>query len=313
MNIVFFGSDDFAVPSLRALTAEDSVRVAAVVTSPDRPAGRGMTMTPTPIKIAADELNIPVYQPIKPAAMAPLLRESGVQAMVVCAYGYLLSRRTLAAPRFGGINIHASLLPKWRGASPVEKAILAGDKTTGVSIMEMDCGLDTGGILMREEIPIANQTGGELRNQLADIGAKLIAATMRDLRNLPSIPQDDSQATYAPKITKDDARINWNQSAEELERQVRAFSPSPGAFAFYGDELIKIHRAEIAEKIRSGDSPSGVVLKIGDGKIAVQCGGKSALELLSLQRAGGRILSADEFLRGRQIAVGGRFLCDSPR
>ena len=227
MNIVFFGSDDFAVPSLRALTAEDSVRVAAVVTSPDRPAGRGMTMTPTPIKIAADELNIPVYQPIKPAAMAPLLRESGVQAMVVCAYGYLLSRRTLAAPRFGGINIHASLLPKWRGASPVEKAILAGDKTTGVSIMEMDCGLDTGGILMREEIPIANQTGGELRNQLADIGAKLIAATMRDLRNLPSlfrrtIPKPLTRLK-SPKTTRAligiKARKNWKDKCGRFRRR----------------------------------------------------------------------------------------------
>jgi methionyl-tRNA formyltransferase len=280
--------------------------VALVLTQPDRPAGRGLRPAPSPVKRFATAHAIPVLQPrtLKSAPELQEVRALRPDALVVAAYGLLLPAALLEAGRHGALNVHASLLPRWRGAAPIQRALLAGDAKTGISIMQMDAGLDTGPVLLQKRIPItpADDTG-TLYNKLAALGAETMAAVLADIgagRARPS-PQHESGATYAPKITKAETRLNWARPARELERAIRAFRPAPGAFALLDGEPVKIWRAEVFDA--TGEPGR---LRLADGKLVAACG-EQALAISELQRGGARALSAAEFLRGRPLSAGARF------
>ena len=280
--------------------------VALVLTQPDRPAGRGLRPAPSPVKRFATAHAIPVLQPrtLKGAPKLQEVRALRPDALVVAAYGLLLPAALLEAGRHGALNVHASLLPRWRGAAPIQRAILAGDAETGISIMQMDAGLDTGPVLLQKHIPIAPADDtGTLQNKLAALGAEMMAAVLADIaagRARPS-PQPENGATYAPKITKAETRLNWARPARELERAIRAFRPVPGAFALLDGEPVKIWRAEVFD----ATGEPGRLCLVG-GKLVATCG-EQALAVSELQRGGARALSAAEFLRGRPLSPGARF------
>lgn len=297
MRIIFMGTPDFAVPALRALHAAGH-EVACVYTQPPRAAGRGKTMTPTPVQVAAEKLGLPVRSPVS-------LKSSDAQAgfaaldahvAVVAAYGLILPQAVLDAPLFGCLNIHASLLPRWRGAAPIHRAVMAGDAETGVTIMQMEAGLDTGPMLHKVTAPIAHKTTGDLTAELAELGAAAMVEVLADLAAFPPEPQDDAAAIYAPKIDKAEARIDWNESAEVIERKVRGLAPFPGAWFELGEERVKLLLAEVVD---SAGAP-GTVL---DADFAIACG-SGAIRPLRLQRAGKPVLAREEFLRGRPVAAG---------
>ncbi len=297
LRVAFMGSPDFAVPALRALHAAGH-EVAAVYCQPPRPAGRGQKETPCPVHRAALDLGLPVRTPSRVkrdtaehAAFAAL----GLDVAVVAAYGLILPPAMLAAPRRGCLNIHASLLPRWRGAGPIQAAVLAGDAETGITIMRMEEGLDTGPMLLREAIPLGPRaTTPEVHDALAALGAKLILRALEE--DPPSVPQPEAGVTYAPKIVKEDGRLDWTQPAAALDRRVRALNPWPGAFFTQGSETIRVLAAEPAE----GKGPPGTVL---DTAPTIACG-EAALRLLRLQRAGRAALPAAEFLRGHPLPPG---------
>ena len=300
MRLAFMGSPDFAVPALRALVAAGH-EVAMVYAQPPRPAGRGQRETPCPVHRAALELGLPVRTPgrvRKDAAEHAAFAALGLDAAVVAAYGLILPPAMLDAPRRGCLNIHASLLPRWRGAAPIHAAVLAGDAETGITIMRMDAGLDTGAMLLREATPIGpRDTTADLHDRLAGIGARLILRALEE--DPPAVPQPEAGVTYAPKLTKADAALDWNQPAGALERRVRAMTPWPGAQCRLGTEAIRVLAAEVAPSDEA--SPPGTVL---DGLPRVACGGGTALRLLRLQRAGRGPLDADAFLRGFPLPPG---------
>jgi methionyl-tRNA formyltransferase len=244
------GSPDFAVPVLNALAG--AYPLAGVITQPDRPAGRGMTLVPPPVKQAAQALGIPVLQPEKlrlPEAMA-CLRDWNPDLIVVAAFGQILRPEVLDLPRYGCLNVHASLLPRWRGAAPIQAALLAGDVETGITIMKMDSGVDTGPLLSRQSLPIVpDDTAGTLFEKLAPLGAELLLDTLPNYleEKLQSRPQENEGATYAPMLSKDDERLDFNRPAVELERQIRALNPSPGAFFDWHGAPLKVWRARIRE------------------------------------------------------------------
>jgi methionyl-tRNA formyltransferase len=305
MRIVFAGTPEFAVPALIAVAAAQ--QVARVLTQPDRPAGRGLAATASPVKQAAARLGLPVLQPatLKTPDLQAELRVLAPDALVVAAYGLILPQAVLDIPRLGAINIHASLLPRWRGAAPIQRALLAGDRETGISIMRMEAGLDTGPLLLREAVAIGpDDTAGTLHDRLAALGAQLVAAALDGLARgtIAATPQPAEGATYAAKLAKHEARIDWTRPAAELERQVRAFNPFPGATARLRGTEIKIWRAAVTE---AAGEP-GVVLALDPAAIVVACG-RGALRLEELQRAGGKRLLAREFLRGFALAAGERF------
>ncbi|MGE5794351.1 MAG: methionyl-tRNA formyltransferase [Bacteroidota bacterium] len=305
MRIVFAGTPEFAVPALIAVAAAQ--QVARVLTQPDRPAGRGLTATASPVKQAAARLGLPVLQPatLKAPDVQAELRALAPDALVVAAYGLILPQAVLDIPRLGAINIHASLLPRWRGAAPIQRALLAGDRETGISIMRMEAGLDTGPVLLREAVAIGpDDTAGTLHDRLAALGAQLVVAALDGLARgtIAATPQPAEGATYAVKLAKHEARIDWTRPAAELERQVRAFNPFPGATARLRGTEIKIWRAAVAD---AAGEP-GVVLALDSAAIVVACG-CGALRLEALQRAGGKRLPAREFLRGFALAAGERF------
>jgi methionyl-tRNA formyltransferase len=305
MRIVFAGTPDFAVPALEAVAAAQ--QVALVLTRPDRPAGRGLTATASPVKQAAACLGLPVLQPatLKRPDVQGELRALAPDALVVAAYGLILPQAVLDIPRLGAINIHASLLPRWRGAAPIQRALLAGDRVTGISIMRMEAGLDTGPVLLREAVAIGpDHTAGTLHDRLAALGAQLVVAALDGLARgtIAATPQPAEGATYAAKLAKHEARIDWTRSAAELERQVRAFNPFPGATARLRGTEIKIWRAAVAE---AAGEP-GAVLALDPAALVVACG-RGALRLEELQRAGGKRLPAREFLRGFALGAGERF------
>jgi len=306
MRLVFAGTPRFAVPALEALAAAGH-EVAAVLTQPDRPAGRGLAAAAGPVKQAAQRRGVLVLQPptLKDAAVQARLADLAPDALVVAAYGLILPQAVLDIPRLGALNIHASLLPRWRGAAPIERALLAGDPVTGVCIMQMDAGLDTGPVFLREELPITSgDTAGTLHDKLATLGARLLVAALDGLASgaLRPTPQPTDGVTCAAKIEKHETRLDWSRSASEVERQVRAFNPAPGAGArLRGDEL-KIWRATV---VATPGAP-GAVLTAGADGISVACG-DGALRLEELQRAGGRRLPAAAFLRGFPLAPGDRF------
>jgi len=297
MRIVFMGTPDFAVPTLDALLAAGH-EVAAVYTQPPRPAGRGKALAPSPVQKRAEEAGLPVRTPAslkgadEQAAFAALAADVGV----VAAYGLILPEPILAAPRSGCLNVHASLLPRWRGAAPIQRAILAGDALTGVTIMQMEKGLDTGPMLGALPAEIGRKTAGELTAELAELGATLMVRVLGLWPEVGRMPQRDERATYAPKIAKEEAKLDFDRSAEEVERQVRAFNPAPGAYFEYEGERIKVLAAELSE--RSGTP--GTVLDHG---LTIACAAGSIVPSL-IQRAGKAAMMPAELLRGFAIPAG---------
>lgn len=303
MNIVFAGTAPFAVPSLHALLAAGHA-VRAVYTQPDRPAGRGRKLSPSAVKLAALAAGIDVFQPssLRSAGAAAELAAFAPDLLVVVAYGLILPPAILAVPRLGALNVHGSLLPRWRGAAPVERALLAGDVQTGVCIMQMDVGLDTGPVFLeRRELIRPDDTGGSLRERLAQLGAEGLVEVAAGLEAGDAVarPQPAEGACYAAKIDKREAQLDWAQPAQVLERTVRAFAPAPLAWTVWRGQRLRIGGAQLG----AGSGPPGQVLTVGPQGIEVACSAGS-LRLTALQPAGGRMLSAPEFLAGRRIAPG---------
>lgn len=298
LDLVFMGTPDFAATILGALIVAGH-RVQAAYSQPPRPAGRGHKLQPSPVQALAEKHGISVRCPTS-------LREPEVQAefaalgadvAVVAAYGLILPKAILDAPRHGCLNVHASLLPRWRGAAPVQRAILAGDRETGVTIMQMDEGLDAGAMLLREAVAIGPETtAGALTEALAALGGRLIVAALDRLDTLTPQPQPDAGVIYAKKLSRDEARLNWQLPAGQLERQVRAFDPWPGAFFLFGDERIRVLAAEVA----AGDGVPGAVL---DERLTIACG-EGALRPTRLQRAGRGAMDVADLLRGFAIPPG---------
>jgi len=312
MKIIFAGTPEFAALALKALLAAQQ-QVVLVLTQPDRPAGRGMKSAASPVKQLAMRHGIEVAQPhtLKDGQIQEFLRKYGADVMVVAAYGLILPQAVLDIPRLGAINIHASLLPRWRGAAPIQRALLAGDRETGVCIMRMDVGLDTGPVLLREALPIkADDTAQTLHDRLAALGARLIVQTMDGLERgvLTPRPQEANGITYAHKLDKAEARINWAEPAAAIDRQIRAFSPFPGAHSLLGAAELKIWSATLdpATRFAIPDALPGEVLAVGNDGMKVACGG-GALNVLQLQRPGGKRLPVADFLRGFAVAPGDRF------
>lgn len=305
MRVVFAGTPDFAERALAGLV-DAGHEVALVLTQPDRPAGRGLKPIQSPVKRFALARRIPIDQPesLKSSEPAARIAAASPQAVVVAAYGLILPPPLLGLAPFGAINIHASLLPRWRGAAPIQRAIMACDTQTGITIMRMDSGLDTGPMLMRRAIPIApDDDAGSLHDKLAALGAEMIVETLAGLGDgrVQAIPQPAAGVSYAHKLRKTDAAIDWSRSAAELSCLVRALRPAPGAVSRLGGEMLKVWDAQAQE----GAGPPGQVIAVSERGVAVACG-RGVLLLRRLQRAGGKPLNAAEFLRGRPIAVGER-------
>jgi len=299
MRIIFMGTPDFAVPALDALVAAGH-DIVAVYSQPPRPAGRGKAPRPSPVHARAEALGLAARTPVSlrdPAEQAAFAALNADIA-VVAAYGLILPKPILAAPRLGCLNIHASLLPSWRGAAPIQRAILAGDRETGVTIMQMEAGLDTGPMLARATTAVDVKTAGELTAELAGKGAQLMVEVLADLPAYPPEPQPADGVTYAAKIDKAESRIDFSRPAIEVERQIRAFNPAPGAWVAFGEERIKILVADI--ELQSG--AAGTVL---DDQFLIACGSGSIRPTL-VQRAGKGAMATMEMLRGFAIATGTR-------
>ncbi len=303
MRIVFAGTPEFAVPSLRA--AAQRGEVVAVYTQPDRPAGRGRGLQASPVKLEAVQRGIPVLQPetLRTQLSRDALRALQPDLMVVVAYGLLLPQSILDIPKHGCWNVHASLLPRWRGAAPIQRAIEAGDAETGVCLMQMEKGLDTGPVLLSQHTPIGvAETGGELHDRLAVLGAQVLSDGLGLLRagmKPVAVPQPDAGATYAAKLDKAEAKLDWTRPAEALARKVRAFQPWPVAEAQLDGERVRIHAAE-ALPLAHGAPPGTVLLARREG-IDVACG-EGALRLLRVQREGGRPVAVSDYLNARPLA-----------
>jgi len=271
----------------------------AVYTQPDRPAGRGRKLKPSPVKQLAQEHQCPVLQPatLKTAENIEVLRGFDADVMVVAAYGLLLPPEVLSLPRYGCLNIHASLLPRWRGAAPIQRAILAGDTESGITIMQMDAGLDTGAMLLKKSCPIAPQeTSASLHDRLAELGAQAIVEALNQLSDLEPAPQDESQVTYANKLSKSEALIDWHNSAEVLARQVRAFNPWPVAQTIVNGQTLRIWTAQ--PQTEQAEATAGTVIRCDKQGIDVACG-KGVLRITCLQPAGSKSMDAAAFINGR--------------
>ena len=303
MRIVFMGTPDFSVPSLSALIAQGH-EIVAVYTRAPKAAGRGMAERRSPVHELADRFGLPVFTPktLRSAEAAALFASHGADVAVVVAYGLLLPKAILEAPKFGCLNLHGSLLPRWRGAAPIQRALMAGDPETGVMVMQMDEGLDTGAIGLAEHIPVpVAMTAGDLHDAMMQIGADLLVRALSALErgSLHFIPQTSEGVLYAQKIDKAESKIIWGLPAQELHNHIRGLSPFPGAF-FEGDfgrglERVKVLRAAVVE----GAGPAGTVI----GPLTIACG-VGALQLLNVQRAGKGPVSAEEFLRGTKVPPG---------
>jgi methionyl-tRNA formyltransferase len=317
MRVAFAGTPEFARVALEGLHVA-GFPVPLVLTQPDRPSGRGMKLQPSPVKQFAQSHGIPVAQPRSlrqegkypddAAAAREALLQARPDVLVVAAYGLILPQWVLDLPRLGCLNIHASLLPRWRGAAPIHRAIEAGDAETGVTIMQMDAGLDTGDMLLKERVPVApDETTGSLHDKLAALGARMTveALELAACGGLRAVKQPTQGVTYAHKIDKAEAAIDWSQSAETIERRIRAFDPFPGATARIGAEMVKVWRARAVPG--RGTAAPGTVVAIDEHGIGVACGDASRLEITELQRAGGKRLPAADFLRGFPLEIGTRF------
>jgi methionyl-tRNA formyltransferase len=303
-RLIFAGTPEFAVPSLQILL-DNGYSLVAVYTQPDRPAGRGRQLRASPLKTRAQAAGIPVYQPttLRDPAMQAELAALQPDLLVVAAYGLILPPEVLAIPRVDCINVHASLLPRWRGAAPIHWSLLSGDAETGISIMRMEAGLDTGPVFTQAACPIPpGITGGELHDGLAMLGAMLLHATLPDIlsRRLAPQPQDDALATYAPKLNKTDLELDWNQPALELERRVLAFNPWPVTHTRLEDSILRIWRAA-ADEAEPVTAPPGTVLREDASGIVVATG-SGVLRLTEVQLPGGKPMPAAAFLNARRLA-----------
>jgi methionyl-tRNA formyltransferase len=306
MRIVYLGTPAFAVPPLQSLIQAGHA-VAGVVTRVDKPAGRGRQLTPPAVKVAAEQAGLPVFQPkrVREPASIEVIRAMGPEAIVVAAYGQILPKELLALPRHGCINIHASLLPAYRGAAPINWAIINGEAESGITIMQMDEGLDTGAILAQERIPIEpGDTAGDLTEKLSVLGSRMIVDALARIGEggIAAVPQDPARATLAPLLRKEDGLIDWRLSARELHDRVRGLSPWPGAYGFLDGKLIKVLRTEPAD----GEGEPGVLYAPGRNSLSAGTG-KGMLRILSLQPEGKRPMTAAEFLRGHGGVSGKRF------
>ncbi len=306
MRLLFAGTPRFASAALAALI-EAGHEIPLVLTKPDRPAGRGHRPAQSEVKQLAARRGIQVYQPVslKDEKVQTRLQEQGAQAMMVAAYGLILPKAVLGLFPLGCINIHASLLPRWRGAAPIQRAILAMDQSTGVCIMQMDEGLDTGPVILSQSLAIgARETGGTLHDKLSALGSQLIVKALSDLAagSARLRPQATEGATYARKISKEEARIDWSQNADELDAKIRAFDPVPVAFTELAGESLRIWRATVLGG-SPGETAPGRILAASSNGIDVACG-KGVLRIMELQKAGGRRLCVPEFLRGQPVPVG---------
>lgn len=313
LRVIFAGTPEFAADALAQILAAGHT-VPLVLTQPDRPAGRGMKLQASAVKQLAVQHNIPVAQPKslrldgkypdEAAAAQAAIADAKADVMVVAAYGLILPQWTLDAPRLGCLNIHASLLPRWRGAAPIHRAIEAGDAQTGVVIMQMDAGLDTGDMLLSDVLDIApDDTTASLHDRLADMGGALVVRALADAQagRLHAVKQPEAGITYAHKIEKTEAAVNWQQSADTIGRRVRAFNPFPAASAQLGTDIIKLWRATVENTAHN--KPAGTVISADEHGVRVACG-EGVLCVTELQRAGGKRLNAADFLRGFPIVAG---------
>ena len=305
MKVIFAGTPDFAAAALKAIAAA-GFEIPLVLTQPDRPKGRGMQLAPSPVKQAALELGLRVAQPEKlrnNAEALQMLKEVEADVMVVAAYGLILPQDVLDTPKHGCLNIHASLLPRWRGAAPIQRAIEAGDAETGVCIMQMDIGLDTGDVVSEHRYAIQpTDTANEVHDALMNLGAAAIVADLQQLKTegrLKSVKQPEEGVTYAQKLSKEEARINWSESAAVIERKIRAFNPVPAAWVEYQGKPMKIWRAEaVAQQGRAGE-----VLSCSADGLVVACG-ENALKITELQPSGSKRMPIAAFAAGHKIEVG---------
>ena len=305
MKVIFAGTPDFAAAALKAIAAA-GFEIPLVLTQPDRPKGRGMQLAPSPVKQAALELGLRVAQPEKlrnNAEALQMLKEVEADVMVVAAYGLILPQDVLDTPKHGCLNIHASLLPRWRGAAPIQRAIEAGDAETGVCIMQMDIGLDTGGVVSEHRYAIQpTDTANEVHDALMNLGAEAIVADLQQLKTegrLKSVKQPEEGVTYAQKLSKEEARINWNESAAVIERKIRAFNPVPAAWVEYQGKPMKIWRAEVvAQQGRAGE-----VLSCSSDGLIVACG-ENALKITQLQPSGSKRMDIAAFAAGHTVEAG---------
>ena len=301
LKVIFMGTPHFAGPALLALV-EAGHEVVAVYTQPPRPAGRGKQLQPSAVQRQAEALGIAVRSPRTLRDLAAQADFAALEAdiAVVAAYGLILPQTVLDAPKHGCLNIHASLLPRWRGAAPIHRAVLAGDPVTGVTIMQMEAGLDTGPMLAVARTPVDDKTGGELTAELAELGASLMIAVLADLPGHPPTPQPALGATYAAKIDKAETRIDFSHAAEQIERQIRAFAPAPGAWFELAGERYRV----LAARVIAREGAPGTTL---DDQLTIACG-HAALRPALIQRAGRPVMPVEELLRGRAIAAGTRIV-----
>jgi methionyl-tRNA formyltransferase len=312
MKILFFGTPDFSVPTLKALLEIPGVTVGAVITQPDRPAGRGGAIKQSPIKEVAISHNIPVFQPTSLrkefASLRPQLEACGPFDLgIVIAFGQILPKEVLEFPSLGCVNIHASLLPRWRGAAPIQRALQAGDAETGVCLMKMDEGLDTGAVYSRATVAIeVDDTGGSLHDKLAELGAQKLVDDLQGIASgeLNAVSQPVEGITYAAKIKTEECKIHWALSAKEIALAVRAFSPFPGAFTMWHGKRLKILFAADARRHQATPREPGTILNAHGDRIEIACGSGTSLLVSDLQLEGKRRMGASEFLRGNVCAEG---------
>lgn len=305
-SLVFMGTPDFAVPSLRTL-AQAGASIQMVVTQPDRPKGRGKKLTASPVKMLAEELNIPVYQPerVRDPEALDRIRSCGAECAAVVAYGQIFPQAFLDSLPLGALNVHASLLPRYRGAAPIHRAILSGDPKTGVSIMLLDSGMDTGPVLAQEELPIGDKdTFLSVHDNLARLGADLLIKTLKEWKAglLRPLPQEEALATYAPPLKKEEWRLCWSSSARRIVDTIRAFDPWPGSYAFYEGKRVKCFGASLLHW--SGQGKAGEIVGPSEKGLVVLAGDMQALAIGELQLEGQKRLRAADFLRGRAMPVG---------
>jgi methionyl-tRNA formyltransferase len=324
MKVVFCGTPQFAVPTLKHLLTHPDFEIAAVVTQPDRPSGRGMQVTFSPVKEAALAAGVPVHQPerIRAPESQEFLQQIAPDVIVIIAYGQIIPARLLPIPKFGWINLHASLLPKYRGAAPINWAIVNGETMSGLTTMRIDAGMDTGEMLLQTEMPIGpRDTTPELAARMAEAGAPLMTETLRGISagTLAARPQNHAEATYAPLLKKEDGRIDWARPASEIYNRMRGFTPWPGAYTTFRDRTCQILAEPVSKEqpdpasqqsTRAAapvqSSPPGTIRLSGDG-LFVSCGGATELRVLSVKREGGKKVDALEFAAGARLTEGERF------
>jgi len=299
MRIVFMGTPDFAVPSLQRLV-DDGHEVVAVYCQPDKPQGRHFTLTPPPVKVLAQQLGIEVLQPptLKNEEAQQILAKFAPDIIAVAAYGKILPKAVLDMPKYGCINVHGSLLPKYRGAAPIQWAVINGEEKSGVTIMQMAEGLDTGDMLLVRDTEIgADETAGELFDRIATLGADALSEALVNIENLKAVPQDDALACWAPPLKKADGEINWQKKNTEIYSLIRGVSPWPGAYTIFGAKRLKIHKAALCDK----NGEAGALLD--DARLIIGCG-EGSVELLEVQLEGAKRISAADFIRGQRLSKG---------